>query len=76
MSHTENTNPLLTTHGLPQYASIESAHVVPAVEKMIAEVSTAFEKVENNAEPTWHGLMAPLDNLDRIVNAVWGPVGH
>jgi oligopeptidase A len=69
-------NPLLANQPLPKFSSIEPAHVVPAMDTMIAEVAATFEKLEKSAQASWDGLMAPLDRIDRSLNAVWGPIGH
>ena len=69
-------NPFLVREGIPPFDRMEAEHVVSAVEKALAEVETRLEVIEADLEPTWEGLMEPLEALDVPFEYAWGPVGH
>lgn len=69
-------NPLLYHDGLPKFASIEPQHVVPAMEKVIADTKQGLADIEQNVEATWDGLMEPLRELWVPFGDVWGAVAH
>ncbi|MCE9662846.1 oligopeptidase A [Halomonas sp. M5N1S17] len=75
MSH----NPLLDSHDLPPFADIGPAHVVPAIEKLIAENRAAIDALVARAQqetPTWESLAAPLEALNDRLSRAWSPVSH
>lgn len=69
-------NPLLQHAGLPLFDAIQPEHVVPAVKHCIAEAEKQLADIEQNANPTWDGVMQPLEELDQPFEQAWGPVGH
>lgn len=69
-------NPLMQRSGLPAFDAISPEHVVPGVEASLAEVSAAFDALEAGAEPTWDGLLKPMEDVGRVFEYCWGPVGH
>ena len=69
-------NPLLVTSGLPRFDEIRPEHVEPAVAKILADAETTFSQLEENVEPTWDGLLKPLEELDRPFEFGWSPVSH
>jgi oligopeptidase A len=69
-------NPLLMGHGLPPFNEIQVAHVVPAIEQILATVNTQLTALEQNITPTWAGLIEPVDRLSEQLNWAWGIVGH
>lgn len=73
---TVETNPLLGNLGLPKFESIKPEHVEPAVNDMLAKADKLFAEIETNAKPTWSGLIQPLESLERLISATWGPVTH
>lgn len=69
-------NPLLIDSGLPPFAVIEPAHVVPAVEQTVAEAMARITEFEPRLTPTWEGTMGPIEDLERPFEYAWKPVGH
>ena len=69
-------NPLLATAGLPEFARIDPAHVVPAVQQRLKEALAKLEQIEHSAGPTWASTIAVLEELDRPFERAWDPVGH
>lgn len=69
-------NPLLIGEGLPPFATIKPEHVEPAMTQLLAELETELSKLESTVEPTWSGLVEPLDRLTERLRWSWGIVGH
>ncbi|MEZ6047736.1 MAG: M3 family metallopeptidase [Planctomycetaceae bacterium] len=69
-------NPLLQQAGLPQFDKIEAEHVVPAVKQLLEDADKAFTELEQNVQPTWAGLVEPLEKIGQRFEQTWGPVGH
>ncbi|MEM6505168.1 MAG: M3 family metallopeptidase [Planctomycetota bacterium] len=71
-----SSNPLMQREGLPAFDVITPEHVVPGVEASLTELSAAFDQLEASAQPTWDGLLAPLEAIGRVFEYCWGPIGH
>ena len=69
-------NPLLDPVGLPSFSRVESAHVEPGIRALIAELSEALAELEKTAEPSWAGVVVPLEALGDRLSFAWGIVGH
>ncbi len=69
-------NPLLVSDGLPRYDEIVADHVGPGVETLLAEGETQLAALESRVEPTWEGLVEPLDAMGRAFEYGWAPVSH
>jgi len=69
-------NPLLISEGLPHFDRIEPHHIQPAVQALLEQSKADLKKIEEQAEPSWEGLMQPLEELDHPWERSWGPVGH
>ena len=69
-------NPLLVTNGLPRFNEVQPEHVVPAIEAVLHDALEELEHLEANLEPTWVGLIVPLEAMDPSFEYAWGPVGH
>jgi oligopeptidase A len=76
MTATTIQNPLLIGAGLPPFDSIEPAHIVPGITRLIETLTTDLEALEANVSPTWHGLVEPLTHLEERLGWSWGIVGH
>lgn len=73
---TDTHNPLLIGEGLPPFATIKPEHVEPAMTQLLAELETELSKLESTVQPTWSGLVEPLDRLTERLRWSWGIVGH
>jgi oligopeptidase A len=72
-------NPLLESHELPPFAEIKPEHVVPAIEKLLADNRNTTEALVERAEqepPTWESFAAPLEALNDKLSRAWSPVSH
>ncbi|RCJ14995.1 peptidase M3 [Nostoc sp. ATCC 43529] len=69
-------NPLLQGTGLPPFAEIKPERVVPAFNQLLAELDQQLAALEANVEPTWEGLVKPLEKLTERLTWSWGAVNH
>ncbi|MEM7219155.1 MAG: M3 family metallopeptidase [Pseudomonadota bacterium] len=61
---------------LPLWQGIEAADVESGTLALLADCETRFRALEEDHEPTWSGLMDPLEWIEQDLGAVLGPVGH
>lgn len=72
-----STNPLLVFNGLPQFNTIQPAHVSPAVEQLISEGRTLVEQLATASDtPTWNNFSLPLEDFSEKLSRAWSQVGH
>lgn len=76
MSTTTTENPLLKGKGLPPFAEIKPEQIVPAMTQLLTEVEQELTELEAKVQPTWSGLVEPLDRLSDRLTWSWGIVGH
>ncbi|MBD1913363.1 MULTISPECIES: M3 family metallopeptidase [unclassified Leptolyngbya] len=69
-------NPLLIGHGLPPFDEIRPEYVVPAMTQLLAELHDSLTELEQTLEPTWSGLVEPLQRLGDRLGWTWGIVNH
>jgi oligopeptidase A len=72
----KSSNPLLVGSGLPTFADITPLHVVPAVNELINQLESELTQLESNVEPTWTGLVEPLEKISDRLYWTWGVVSH
>ena len=69
-------NPLINYTGIPAFAEITPAHVVPAVEAMIADVHQKFETLKKDIVISWDGVIEQLEIIEQPFTLIWGPINH
>ena len=70
-------NPLLDTSSLPRFDDIRPEHVVPAIQKVIADNRAKLgELLEANTSPDLDVLIAPVEHMDHELGRIWSPVSH
>ncbi|MCU7834763.1 MAG: oligopeptidase A [gamma proteobacterium symbiont of Taylorina sp.] len=71
-------NPLLDFNGLPRFAQIEIAHIIPAIEYLLAENRSQLEQLlaESNKPFSWDNLLQPMQEMDDRLSRAWSPVSH
>ncbi len=74
MSHPDN--PLLLTSGLPKFNEITPEHIEPAMKRLLEEAKDTLEELEANIQPTWKGLIEPIETMGLPFEYSWGPIGH
>lgn len=70
------TNPLHLFGALPRFDLIEPRHVESGIRALIETLSAELEELEANLEPTWAGLIEPLESMGERLGYAWGLVGH
>lgn len=69
-------NPLLIGKGLPPFEAIAPEHIVPAIAHLLPQLEAELAALEVSVEPTWSGLVEPLQELGERLNWTWGIIGH
>ncbi|MEA5505671.1 M3 family metallopeptidase [Halotia wernerae UHCC 0503] len=69
-------NPLLKGSGLPTFTDIQPEQIVPAFNELLAELDQQLTDLEANLQPTWSGLVEPLEELTERLTWSWGIVNH
>ncbi len=72
----EVTNPLLIGKGLPPFPDIKPEQVIPAITELLEETSKKLTELEANIQPTWTGLVEPLERLTERIGWGWGAIEH
>ena len=71
------TNPLLEQTGLPAFSRIRPEHVVPAIDRLLAENRENISALlDNTPNPTWHTLVEPIEQWEDRLGRAWSPVSH
>ncbi|MEB3281734.1 MAG: M3 family metallopeptidase [Lyngbya sp.] len=68
--------PLLRGKGLPPFEMIEADAVVPEMTQLLEELDAELASLEANVQPTWEGLVEPLQLLQERLTWSWGIVNH
>ncbi len=73
-------NPLLDFSGLPRFGQIETQHVIPAIEQLLAEnrkkIAELLSAGNDSTFYTWDNLMQPMQDLCDRLSRAWSPVSH
>jgi oligopeptidase A len=70
-------NPLLIDTELPLFSQIKPEHVVPAIEKVLADARMTTQScLGATIEYTWDNLIEPLEQADNRIGKAWSPVSH
>lgn len=73
---TADPNPLLRPALLPRFDRIRPEHVVPAMQQLLPDLEAELQQLEAQLQPTWQGLVEPLERLTDRLSVTWGVVGH
>ena len=71
-------NPLLDFSGLPRFSDIQTEHVEPAIDHLLAAAKKQLEITASTApeKATWNDTLKPLDAICEQLSRAWGVVGH
>jgi oligopeptidase A len=76
-------NPLHLAGALPRFDLVRIEHVVPGIsslletlEQELIALEQSLEGPDGSPEPTWEGLVEPLESISDRLGFAWGLVGH
>lgn len=69
-------NPLLADTDLPDFAAIEAAHVVPAIEEGIDQHRAAIEQITSGQADDFGNVILAAERADFLLSRTWSPIGH
>jgi oligopeptidase A len=70
-------NPLLDFSGLPRYSAVQTEHVAPAIDQLLAENRALIARLTGGDTPaTWEGFVQPLEEANERLSRAWSVVGH
>lgn len=69
-------NPLLADTDLPDFAAIEAAHVVPAIEVAIDQHRAAIEQITAGQADDFGSVILAAERADFLLSRTWSPIGH
>ena len=72
----EQTRDLGPIAHLPVWEGFTPEAIEPGVRHLLVEVAQAFAALEAAPQPTWAGLMAPLERMEQRLDHVLGAVSH
>jgi len=72
-----NDNPLLDFSGLPRFGDVRPEHLLPAVERLVAEGRATIERLAaRDASPSWESFVEPLDDANERLARAWAQASH
>jgi oligopeptidase A len=60
----------------PRWNEVKAEHVKPAILTLIGELNEDITKLEGEVQPTWEGLVDPLERISDRIGRAWGTVQH
>ncbi|KAL6012716.1 hypothetical protein ACLOJK_003205 [Asimina triloba] len=69
-------NPLLQGFVFPPYDSVEPHHIRDGIPILLKELENDLVELEKSVDPTWPGLVNPLEKIIDRLQVVWGIVSH
>lgn len=69
-------NPLLNFDGLPNYAAVQSEHIVPAIDFLLQYNRDTVNAVSQAATFDWQNFYLPLEEAANRLERAWSVVSH
>jgi len=69
-------NPLHRDGELPRFDQLELADIEPGLRSLLRDLEADLARLEQTLEPTWSGLIEPLEEIAERFAFAWGWVGH
>ena len=60
----------------PLFDEVKAEHVVPGITQLLDEVNAELDELEKKVQPTWTGLVEPIERLTDRLSLAWGTVSH
>jgi oligopeptidase A len=68
--------PLSDLTGLPRFDEIQSVHVAPAMDELLAQAEAAVRVAETVTPVTWERFIVPMEDALEKVARAWSQVAH
>jgi oligopeptidase A len=70
-------NPLKACVGLPKFELIQSTHVTPAIDEILAVNTKLLDRlIHDEVAPMWDNFVMPMEDANELLSCAWGPVSH
>jgi len=69
-------NPLLAETAFPLFDKVNAEHVVPGMRALLGQLHDEITELEKSVQPTWSGLVEPLEKIGDRHQKTWGIVSH
>jgi oligopeptidase A len=60
----------------PKFDEVKAEHVVPGMRALLTRLHAEIDALEAGVEPTWAGLVEPLERISDRHSRTWGVVSH
>lgn len=60
----------------PRWDEVKAEHVKPGILHIIADLEKELSTLEESVQPTWKGLVEPLERISDRISRAWGTVSH
>ena len=60
----------------PLFDEVKAEDVVPGITQLLDDLNATLDDLEKKVEPTWSGLVEPLERLTDRLSLAWGTVSH
>ena len=60
----------------PLFDEVKAEDVVPGITQLLDDLNAQLDDLEKKVEPTWSGLVEPLERLTDRLSLAWGTVSH
>lgn len=69
-------NPLLNFAELPEFETIETKHVLPALTTVLQRGRDCIAELSKTDIPTWDNFALAMEDIDEQISRMWSPVSH
>lgn len=70
-------NPLIADADLPDFAAVKAEHVIPALDKVLADYRTELDRIISPETPrTFDDVILAKERVDFEMSRMWAPVSH
>lgn len=70
------TNPLLRNDELPAFSEIQAEHVMPAIDRILADNRALLDSLLKQEAPSWDSFITPYEEMNNRLDNAWSPVSH
>lgn len=60
----------------PLFDQVKAEDVVPGITALVGDLNREIDALEESVQPTWEGLIEPLERISDRLSRAWGTVSH